>query len=69
LEEEGSEKKLNGLKMELMDGAYYNINEISYTIDIREGFKDMDAVILLGSIPREDGMTRSDILAGNCKIF
>lgn len=32
-------------------------------------FKDLDVAILVGSMPRRDGMERKDLLKANVKIF
>ena len=32
-------------------------------------FKDLDAAILVGSMPRKDGMERKDLLKANVAIF
>lgn len=33
------------------------------------GFKDLDAAILVGSMPRREGMERKDLLKANVAIF
>ena len=33
------------------------------------GFADVDAAILVGSMPRREGMERKDLLQANAKIF
>lgn len=33
------------------------------------GFKDIDAAILVGSMPRKEGMERKDLLKANVAIF
>ena len=32
-------------------------------------FKDIDAAILVGAMPRKEGMERKDLLKANAKIF
>ena len=32
-------------------------------------FKDIDVAILVGAMPRKEGMERKDLLAANVKIF
>jgi len=64
-----AEKVLNGLVMELMDGAYELVSEISTFTNVQDGFKDIDAAILVGSRPRGPGMERSELLSLNGKIF
>jgi malate/lactate dehydrogenase len=36
---------------------------------MEEGFKDIDAAILVGAMPRGPGMERKDLLEKNAKIF
>lgn len=37
--------------------------------DVNEGFKDIDAAILVGAMPRGPGMERKDLLEKNAAIF
>ena len=39
------------------------------TANQEEAFKDIDAAILVGSMPRKEGMERKDLLRANIKIF
>ena len=41
---------------------------ITSTTDVAEAFKDAKYIISSGGAPRKEGMTREDLLAGNCKI-
>ena len=41
---------------------------ITATTDVAEAFKDAKYIISSGGAPRKEGMTREDLLAGNCKI-
>jgi len=36
---------------------------------VEVGFKDLDAAILVGSMPRKEGMERKDLLKANVAIF
>lgn len=45
------------------DGA-----DITWTVDPETAFKDAKYIISSGGAPRKDGMTREDLLKGNCKI-
>ncbi|MFZ8932335.1 MAG: malate dehydrogenase [Bacteriovoracaceae bacterium] len=60
---------LEGVKMELDDCAFPLLKNIVTTDDINVGFKDADWAVLVGSVPRKDGMERSDLLNINGKIF
>jgi len=67
--------KLEGTIMELIDCGFKQTGELVATSDIREGVKDADWVLLVGSIPRGiviDGKKieeRSDLLKINGGIF
>lgn len=67
--------KLEGTIMELIDCGFNQTGELTATSDIREGVKDADWVLLVGSIPRGiviDGKKieeRSDLLKINGGIF
>lgn len=60
---------LQGVVMELNDGAFPLLNEIVATSDMNEGFKGANWVLLVGSVPRKAGMERGDLLNINGKIF
>jgi len=64
-----AEKVLNGLVMELNDGAYNLVHKIIATTDAMVGFKDADVAVLVGARPRGPGMERADLLSANAKIF
>ena len=67
--------KLQGTIMELIDCGFEQTGELTDTSDIRDGVKDADWVLLVGSIPRGiviDGKKieeRSDLLKINGGIF
>lgn len=43
--------------------------EIIPTADPKEAFKEIDVAILVGAMPRKEGMERKDLLKANAKIF
>ena len=43
--------------------------EVVPTSDIAVAFKDIDVAILVGAMPRREGMERKDLLKANVKIF
>lgn len=43
--------------------------EVIPTDKVDVGFKDIDAAILVGSMPRKEGMERKDLLKANVAIF
>ena len=60
---------LKGVAMELDDCAFPLLKKITCTSDLNTGFKDVNWAILVGSVPRKDGMERADLLKINCGIF
>lgn len=60
---------LEGVKMELEDGAFPLLEDIQITDDPHKGFQDADLLFLIGSKPRGPGMERKDLLRENGKIF
>ena len=64
-----AEKVLQGLVMELKDGAYTCLHGIEPSTDPLVAFKDADVAVLVGARPRGPGMERSDLLQANAKIF
>lgn len=62
-------KALEGVVMELHDCAFPLLRSVSLTDDLAEGFSGVNWAILVGSVPRKDGMERKDLLGINGKIF
>jgi len=60
---------LKGVCMELDDCAFPLLKDIVATTDLDEGFKDVNWALLVGSVPRKDGMERADLLGINGKVF
>jgi malate dehydrogenase len=60
---------LKGVAMELDDCAFPLLKKITCTSDYAVGFKDVNWAILVGSVPRKDGMERADLLKINGGIF
>lgn len=60
---------LEGVVMELQDCALPLLKEIVPTDKEEVAFKDLDAAILVGSMPRREGMERKDLLKANVAIF
>jgi malate dehydrogenase len=69
LELEPAMNALNGVAMELDDGAYPLLKNIVCTSDLNVAMKDVNWAILVGSVPRKDGMERADLLKINGGIF
>jgi len=60
---------LNGVAMELDDCAFPLLRNIVCTSDVNVAMKDANWSVLVGSVPRKDGMERSDLLKINGNIF
>lgn len=60
---------LNGVKMELDDCAFGPLVDVVCTDDANVAFGDADIAMLVGAMPRKDGMERSDLLSANGGIF
>ena len=69
IEIEPGMKALEGVVMELEDGAFPLLKDIRPTCDIDEGFSGANWSLLVGSVPRKAGMERGDLLGINGKIF
>lgn len=46
-----------------------NFIEVIPSVDGMAAFKDVDVAMLVGAMPRREGMERKDLLAANVKIF
>jgi malate dehydrogenase len=62
-------KALEGVRMELDDCAFPLLSEVVCTDDADTAFGDADVALLVGAMPRKQGMERSDLLAANGGIF
>jgi malate dehydrogenase len=60
---------LQGVVMELDDCAFPLLKGVVPTADLNEGFKGVNWCLLVGSVPRKQGMERKDLLGINGKIF
>ena len=60
---------LSGVKMELDDCAYAPLVDVITTDDANVAFGDTDIALLIGAMPRKDGMERADLLTANGGIF
>ncbi|MCD8562990.1 MAG: malate dehydrogenase [Alphaproteobacteria bacterium] len=60
---------LNGVVMELNDCAFPLLKGVVATDKLEVAFKDVDYALLVGAMPRKDGMERKDLLAANGGIF
>lgn len=62
-------KALEGVVMELDDCAFPTLAGVVIGDDPKEIFADVDGAMLVGAMPRKEGMDRADLLAANGKIF
>ncbi len=69
LEIEPAMKTLEGVAMELDDCAFPLLADMVLTANTEEAFKGCSWALLVGSVPRKQGMERSDLLAVNGGIF
>ena len=60
---------LEGVVMELEDCAFPLLKRVVATADLNEGFRGVNWALLVGSVPRKQGMERKDLLGINGKIF
>ncbi|HJQ76881.1 MAG TPA: malate dehydrogenase [Acidimicrobiia bacterium] len=60
---------LKGVAMELEDCAFPLLAGMVMTDQAPDAFADADYALLVGAMPRKEGMERSDLLAANGAIF
>jgi malate dehydrogenase len=69
LELEAALPALNGVAMELDDCAFPLLKKITCTSDLKTAFNGTNWSLLVGSVPRKQGMERADLLKINGAIF
>src|ERR1700733_3394664 len=60
---------LNGTIMELEDCAFPLLAEVKASDKAEVAFEGADWVVLVGGMPRKDGMSRADLIRANGPIF
>src|SRR6478736_2727105 len=60
---------LGGVVMELDDCAFPLLKGVVPSANLDEGFRGVNWALLVGSVPRKQGMERKDLLGINGKIF
>ncbi|MGY0231362.1 malate dehydrogenase [Longispora urticae] len=60
---------LEGVAMELSDGAFPLLSDVVVTDDADRGFESASWALLLGASPRREGMERGDLLTANGALF
>ncbi len=66
---DGPQKALKGVMMELDDCAFPLLAGMQAHGDPMTAFKDTDFALLVGSMPRKQGMERAELLSINGQIF
>ena len=69
LELEAALPALEGVRMELDDCAFPLLDSVTCTSDTDEAFQDASWALLVGAVPRREGMERKDLLGINGGIF
>ena len=62
-------KALEGVVMELDDCAFPTLAGVEIGDDAEKIFDGANCAMLVGAMPRKEGMDRADLLAANGKIF
>jgi malate dehydrogenase len=69
LELEAALPALDGVRMELEDCAFPLLDDVVCTADTEAAFEGADWALLVGAVPRKQGMERKDLLSINGGIF
>jgi malate dehydrogenase len=69
LEIEPAMKALEGVVMELDDCAFPLLHDIEATSDAKVAFDGVSWALLVGAMPRKEGMERKDLISVNATIF
>ena len=69
LELEQAMPALQGVEMELLDCAFPRLKNINITSDLKTAMDGVNWALLVGSVPRKQGMERSDLLEINGNVF
>lgn len=69
LDIEPAKAALEGVKMELLDGAYPLLKGIHAFTDVEAAAKDVDVAVMVGGYPRKAGEERADVMAKNVSIY
>ena len=69
LELDAALPSLHGVIMELKDCAFPLLRNVFATSDVNRAMRDVNWALLVGSVPRKDGMERADLLKINGGIF
>jgi malate dehydrogenase len=69
LELEAALPALEGVAMELDDGAFPLLRRVVRTSNAEEAFAGVNWALLVGAVPRKAGMERKDLLTINAGIF
>ena len=53
----------------MITASMLSVADLTPTSDVAAAFKDVDVAILVGAMPRREGMERKDLLKANVRIF
>ena len=60
---------LTGIKFEIEDCAFRNLDHVMITDNPELAFSESDYILMVGAKPRTKGMQRADLLLDNASIF
>jgi len=69
LELEQTLPSLKGVAMEIDDCAFPLVRNVVCTSNVNEAMRDVNWAVLIGAVPRKEGMERADLLKINGKVF
>ncbi|KAG2495875.1 hypothetical protein HYH03_006113 [Edaphochlamys debaryana] len=69
LDVEPAKNSLEGLRMELVDGAYPLLEAVHTFTDVAAACKGVDVAVMVGGYPRKAGEERKDVMAKNVSIY
>ncbi|GFR48282.1 hypothetical protein Agub_g10057 [Astrephomene gubernaculifera] len=69
LDVEPAKNALEGLRMELVDGAYPLLEGVLTFTDVAAACKDVDVAVMVGGYPRKAGEERKDVMSKNVSIY
>lgn len=62
-----AEEALQGVHMELNDGAFPLLEGVVATVDVEEACKGVDVAVMVGGFPRKEGMERKEVCRKGAK--
>lgn len=62
-------ENMRGIEMEIQDGNFPLVHEVTFTTDDAVAYRSADYAILLGAFPMQEGRPKRDCIEKNCLIF